>query len=389
MKELLSSRIHVVDALRGFAIVSILLLHNLEHFDYYYSPSNLPEWMKMVDKQVWETMFFLFGGKSYAIFALLFGLTFFIQSNNQAKKGKDFRARFAWRLILLLGFGFVNSIFYEGDILTFFALMGFVLIPVAHLSNKAVLLIAVLLMVQPAEWCSLVWGLQHPDVKLGDPLSWSYFGQAGAYIEGHSFINTAIGNLTNGKAAVYLWNWEEGRFFQTASLFMLGMLAGRKGLFKTSDSNNRFWSRALVVAIVVIIPLFILKSNVAEWIPDEPIRRPLERILKSWYNVGFTLVLIASFVLLFSKGIGRKILGVFIPLGKMSLSNYMMQSVAGSILYYGFGFGLYKYTGASYCLLIGIALAVLQGIFCSWWLKSHRQGPLESIWHRLTWGKAK
>ncbi len=389
MKELSSPRIHVVDALRGFAIVSILLLHNLEHFDYYYFPSNLPEWMKVLDKHLWDTMFFLFSGKSYAIFALLFGLTFFIQSNNQAQKGKDFRARFAWRLVLLFGFGVINSVFYEGDILTFFALIGFTLIPVAHLSNKAVFLIAALLMLQPGEWCNFAWGLQHLDVKLGDPLSWSYFGRAGAYIEGNSFVNTAMGNLTNGTTAVYLWNWEEGRFFQTASLFMLGMLAGRKGLFKASEENNTFWLKALVMASVTIIPLFILKSNVAAWIHAEPVHRPLEHILNSWYNIGFAIVLIAGFFLFFSNAKGQKILGIFIPFGKMSLSNYVMQSIAGSVIYCGFGFGLYKYTGATYCFLIGIVLAFLQGVFCSWWLKSHRQGPLESIWHKLTWGKAK
>lgn len=389
MKESLTPRIHVVDALRGFAIVSILLLHNLEHFDYYHIPANLPEWMKVLDKQIWDTMFFLFSGKSYAIFALLFGLTFYIQSNNQAKKGKDFRARFAWRLVLLFGFGIVNSIFYQGDILTFFALIGFTLIPVARLSNKAVLVIAALLMAQPAEWYNLAWGLQHPDAKLVDPLSWAYFAKAGTYIEGNSFIQTAIGNLTNGKAAVYLWNWEQGRFFQTSALFMLGMLAGRKNLFKASDENSRFWLKALVVALVAIIPLFILSSNTAAFIESESVQRPLERILNSWYNVGFTVVLISSFVLLFTKNIGQKVLGIFIPLGKMSLSNYVTQSIAGSIIYYGFGLGLYQYTGASYCVLIGIALASLQGAFCIWWLKSHRQGPLESIWHRLTWGTTK
>lgn len=110
-------------------------------------------------------MFFLFSGKSYAIFALLFGLTFFIQSDNQAKKGKDFRLRFAWRLVLLLGFGLINSAFYEGDILTIYAILGFSLIPAAKLNTKTVSWIALILMLQPWEWCNFVYGLQHPDLK--------------------------------------------------------------------------------------------------------------------------------------------------------------------------------------------------------------------------------
>ncbi len=123
--------------------------------------------------------FFLFAGKSYAIFALLFGLTFFIQSDNQAKKGKDFRGRFAWRLILLLGFGIINSAFYQGDILTIYAIIGFGLIPVAKLKDSWVLIIATLLMLQPYEWINFACALQHPEVTPANPASWAYFRQNG------------------------------------------------------------------------------------------------------------------------------------------------------------------------------------------------------------------
>jgi len=233
-----SSRLHVVDALRGFAIISIMLLHNLEHFDFYYSPANLPDWLKALDKNVWDTLFFIFAGKSYAIFALLFGLTFFIQSHNQEKVGKDFRGRFAWRLLLLLGFGMINSSFYQGDILTIYALIGFGLITVAKLSNKAVLWIAIFLMLQPYELFNLISGLIDPTKEMQNPASWVHFGKMADYITKDSFINTIWGNLSNGRIAVMEWSWENGRVFQTLSLFMLGMLAGRKSLFKTTLKVN-------------------------------------------------------------------------------------------------------------------------------------------------------
>ncbi|MBP8849421.1 MAG: DUF418 domain-containing protein [Breznakibacter sp.] len=63
----------------------------------------------------------------------------------------------------------------------------------------------------------------------------------------------------------------------------------------------------------------------------------------------------------------------------------MIQSIIGSFIYYGFGLALYKYTSSTYCLFIGIALAVLQGLFSWWWMKNHKQGPLETLWHRATW----
>ena len=94
-------RIEVVDALRGFAVMAIILLHNIEHFNLYNFPEATTDFMKALDKGVWDTLFFLFSGKAYAIFALLFGFSFFIQFDNQARKGKDFRLRFFWRLVLL------------------------------------------------------------------------------------------------------------------------------------------------------------------------------------------------------------------------------------------------------------------------------------------------
>lgn len=380
-----SARLHVVDALRGFAIVSIMLLHNLEHFDYYFIPAGLPVWMQTLDSFIMDSMFFLFGGKSYAIFALLFGLTFFIQSDNQEKKGKDFRLRFAWRLVLLLLFGLINSAFYEGDILMIYAALGFSLIPVAKLNNKVVFIIAAVFMFQPYEWINFIWGIQNPNAVLADPGSWAYFGNMKEYIEGNSIINTLFGNLTNGRKAIILWNWENGRFFQTISLFMLGMLAGRKFLFKISDENKKFWKTVLIVSAIAFIPLFIIKDSLGSWIESEAIKRPLLTIETTWSNLAFMFILVSGFVLLFQTKVFYRILNVFSSYGKMSLSNYIIQSIIGSFIYYGFGLGLYKYTGATYCLLIGIALAILQGFFSSWWMKNHKQGPLETIWHKLTW----
>jgi uncharacterized protein len=103
--------------------------------------------------------------------------------------------------------------------------------------------------------------------------------------------------------------------------------------------------------------------------------------------MAFMMVLVSGFVLLFQIQFFHRILKEFSPIGRMSLSNYIIQSIIGSFIYYGFGLGLYKYTGATYCILIGIVLAVLQGFFSAWWMKGHRQGPLETIWHYLTWIK--
>lgn len=373
-----SSRLEVIDALRGFAIVSIMLLHNIEHFDFYFSPAGLPEWLKAVDKVIWDTLFFLFGGKSYAIFALLFGMTFYIQFHNRELRGQDFRPRFAWRLALLLAFGLVNSMFYHGDILSIYAVLGLALIPVARLSNRWVLIIALILLAQPYAWIEFIQALPNPNEKLPNPASWAYFGRANDYFAHGSALQVWSGNLTNGKIGVIRWSWENGRLFQIPALFMLGMLAGRKGLFKDAV----FWRKALVIALLAFIPLYVLKTWPEAWGVGEAVRRPLLVIITSWANVALMVVLVAIFVQLFYT---RGWLTVFSPLGRMSLTSYVVQSIIGTSIYYGFGLGMYQYTGASFALAIGVALALLQRQFSVWWLSHHAQGPLEIVWHRLTW----
>ncbi|MDD2416726.1 MAG: DUF418 domain-containing protein, partial [Parabacteroides sp.] len=121
------------------------------------------------------------------------------------------------------------------------------------------------------------------------------------------------------------------------------------------------------------------------WFESEAVRRPLLTIVSSWSNIAFMLVLVSGFVLLFQTRVFSRALNIFSPIGCMSLSNYIIQSILGSFIYYGFGLGLYQYTGATYSLGIGIALGIVQGFFSAWWMKNHRQGPLESIWHKATW----
>ena len=377
-----NSRLDVIDALRGFAIVSIMLLHNIEHFDFYFFPAWLPAWLKTVDKGIWDSLFFLFGGKSYAIFALLFGMTFYIQNSNRAARGEDFRPRFAWRLFLLLGFGLLNSMFYQGDILSIYAVLGLALIPVARLGNRAVFAIAVVLLLQPWSWLEIIQALPNPDQKLPDPASWAYFGRANEYFEHGSATQVWLGNLTNGKIAVVRWSWENGRVFQIPALFMMGMLAGRKGVFASSPENRAFWRRTLLIAALAFVPLYLLMTFADTWPVGQAVRRPLLVIVTSWSNLAFMAVLVSLFSLLFYS---QRWLEFFSPLGRMSLSSYVTQSIVGTAIYYGYALGMYQYTGASFSLAIGLVLALLQRQFSAWWLRHHKQGPLETLWHKATW----
>lgn len=120
-----------------------------------------------MEQGVFNGVFTLFAGKAYAIFALLFGFTFYIQSDNQRRKGKDFGWRFLWRMILLLVFATLNAAFFPaGDVLLLFATVSIVLFITRNWSDKAILVTAVIFLLQPVEWYHFIAGLINPSYFL-------------------------------------------------------------------------------------------------------------------------------------------------------------------------------------------------------------------------------
>lgn len=376
-----------VDALRGFAVMGIMLLHNIEHFNFYSFPEPSSETVKALDTSLWDMMFFAFSGKTYAIFALLFGFTFYLQSRNAEKRGEDFKNRFMWRLLLLLGFGFINAAFFPGEILVLYALIGFVLVPVRHWNDKALFALAIFLMLQPVEWCKVIYSAFNPSEN---PQQMIFsLGDVYPQLGGDSFWEMVKVNLVTGQLASLNWAWCYGRVFQTASLFMLGILLGRKGFFNASSTEalekcRLFWTRVLCISLPVTLIMYYLKEFVYTQIEIEFMLSSLKTILNSWYNLFFMLCIVSAFLLLYWCNNG-KLQKILAPYGRMSLTDYVSQSMVGSFLYFGYGLELHKVCGTTCSLLVGIVFLLIQVAFAHWWFRHYKRGPLETVWHKLTW----
>lgn len=386
-----SPRIEVVDALRGFAVMAILLVHSLEHFIFpvYPDVASQPNWLNILDEGVFSVIFTLLAGKSYAIFALLFGFTFYIQYSNQEKKGNDFGYRFLWRMLLLLAFATLNAAFFPaGDVLLLFAIVSIFLFIVRKWSNKAILFVAVFFLFQPIEWFHYFASLVDSSYTLPDLRVGEMYAEVGEYTKNGTFKEFILGNITLGQKASLFWAIGAGRFLQTAGLFMLGYLIGRKQLFIATKENIQFWIKALIVAAILFAPLYELKNLVMK--SDEVIiTKSIGVVLDMWQKFAFTFVLIPSFVILYQRDSFKKMTSSFQLYGKMSLTNYITQSIVGAFVYFPFGLYLAPYCGYTLSLLIGIVLFLLQVQFCKWWLKSNKQGPLEKLWHKWTWINSK
>lgn len=377
-------RIEVVDALRGFAVMAILLVHSLEHFIFPVYPTDSPTWLNILDQGVLSGTFTLLAGKSYAIFALLFGFTFYIQSNNQKKQGKDFGYRFLWRLVLLAAFATLNAAFFPaGDVLLLFVIVGLVLFFTRNWSDKAILITSIIFLLQPVEWYHYIANLINPAHQLPDLKVGEMYTEVAEYTQAGNFWDFICGNVTLGQKASLLWAVNAGRFFQTAELFLLGFYIGRKQLFVTTEKNLHFWIKILIISAISFAPLYALKELIMQ--NSTIIQQTAGTAFDMWQKLAFTFVLVASFVLLYQREKFSKAVSSLRFYGKMSLTNYISQSIIGALIYFPIGLYLAPYCGYTLSLLIGFCMFLLQVKFCKWWLSKHKQGPLEHIWHKWTW----
>jgi len=366
-RNLPNTRIEVADALRGIAVAGIILYHSVEHFNIFtQEPIVYP---LSYDQTVADVLTWLLSGKMYGIFAMLFGLSFFIMNDNQQQKGRNFSGRFAWRMCLLFAFGVVNVAFYDGDILMLYAVYGLLLIPISYLPSRVVWCIIVLLAIQPVElFCLLT----------GSTIDLSRFWEISGYInDAHqhgSFWENTLTNLLYGFEVNLRFNIFSGRLTQLLCLFILGMQLGRQRMFYHEGRNLQIWHDVLILSTAIVIGLSVFEFNqLSAWI--SPI-----------YNLLILIMIVSAVVSAwYAFEAVRKVLHHLCIFGRMSLTNYLLQSVIGSAIFCGYGLGCYHLLGITYAVMVGVGMVVIQYSFCRYWFSSHQRGPLEGLWRKLTW----
>ena len=321
------------------------------------------------DQTVADVLAWLLSGKMYGIFAMLFGLSFFIMNDNQQQKGRCFSGRFAWRMCLLFLFGLVNVAFYDGDILMLYAVYGLLLIPISYLPSAAVWCIIALLAIQPVELFLLLTGMTIDHSTL-----WEMYLQTVALHEHGTFWENLVNNLSCGFELNLRFNVFSGRLTQLLCLFILGMQLGRQRLFYNEGRNLRIWHVVLGVTAILVLVLSVVNYE------------PLALWLTPIYNL-FILLMIVSVVVsawYAFKGV-RNVLHHLCIFGRMSLTNYLLQSIIGSFIFSGYGLACYYKLGITYAVLVGLAMVIGQYCFARFWFRNHPRGPLEGLWRKLTW----
>jgi len=384
------ARINSIDMLRGFALMGILLIHCFDRFGAGYFPRLDSPFWQWIDTALRNSVYFLFQGKAYAIFSLLFGVSFFMMMDSQAQKGVDFRMRFLWRLAILFVFGFFNGMIYYVEWLLIYAMFGIIIIPLYKVPNKILVALCILLLLEIPLVIDFISSLNAsaPATPSGMRRTMGQlYREAGEIFANGSIWEMIKFNAIRGHSVEVLYVLN-ARVFQLIGLFIAGMLIGRSGVYKNPDKMV-YWSKKI---LPYAICCFLLCYIIVKWIlPAFDLERRVLRagtnIVNTYGNLGMLMMYICGLIILYYKTLrGNKILDRLAPVGRMSVTNYMVQSIMGAFIFYGFGLGLAKQSNII-CFLIWIVLFLFQILYSNWWIKRFYFGPMEWLWRTLTWFK--
>lgn len=391
------NRIEIIDAFRGFALAGIVLVHFTEQFLAAPAPEGTMDAVVQGPfDQVVDFFINLFlRGKFFALFSLLFGLGFFIQMDRAAHRGVDFRLRFVWRLLILMTIGYLHHMFYRGDILTIYAVLGLVLVFFHKVSDKWLITIIVLIFLGvPRFVIFLLHGSENlfssmeflPD----SPQLMVYF----TTLTSGSLWSVFESNATEGmlmKADFQLGIFSRG--YLTFAFFLVGLMLGRMRFFENTTRYTKQlkkalkWSVAglLIVVAASTILLFTYDTSGITGLDSWLVMIGLT--LYDLLNLALTIIVLCLFILTFHKIRGARFFSHFIPYGRTALTNYVLQSVIGTAIFYGWGLGLLGEIRNIHTFSIAFGIVVLQIVVSKWWLSQFRYGPLEWIWRVLTYGR--
>ena len=411
-------RIEVLDILRGFALFGVLAVNMLffaNPFLLYFAESQ--PWSHPIDHGAEWLISFFCTGKFYSLFSLLFGFGMAVQMSRVEARGGRFVRLYARRLFVLFGIGVCHVVFlWDGDILVHYALLGFLLLAFRKRARTTLitwaipcLFLTTLVTAGFIGLARLAEGL--PETPTSAPTttpatepSATPTTAATSQPDDTAFLNDWIDEAREVYAhgsysEILVHRLGEYAFVSIFTLlfmyggvfgmFLLGLYTARRGVLHDVATHVGFIRRVAFWGLVLGVVGNLTTVVGAEYVsPTDP--SWIAMIIAAANAIGapaLCLFYAAGIVLLVQKEAWKRRLSPLAAVGRTALSNYLLQSLVCTMVFNGYGLGLFGTTGPAFGLSLTIAVYLLQILLSVWWLRRFRFGPAEWLWRSLTYAK--
>jgi uncharacterized protein len=389
-------RISTLDALRGFALLGILIM-NMPAFNMPIYRSVAPNpWTMWWDGAAQAFTDVLFAGKFNGMFSMLLAVGFTIQLQRLSERVPEKAvATYLRRLAWLFIFGLIHSCIWAGDVLHMYAILGLLLLAFRNLSDRAIIGLIIFTLIYPAIEGVILLKITTPaDTQRAVSFMKDLVAGDYAAMESGSFW-IAVQQSLRTWSATYIspmsWYVVPRVYITLLTTALLGLLLGRRRFFQNVASYLPLVSRvqwwALGAGIAMGAVYAIWSATVEQ--RQEPTVWRLFAVL--CFRLS-RLALMGFYVCLIIRAMHsdqwQRRLQPFVSMGRMPLTNYLMQTLVGMIIFAGWGLGYYGQVGPALGIVISLAIFfVIQVPLSRLWLSRFQMGPMEYLWRVLTYGR--
>jgi len=391
-----NERIATLDIVRGFALLGMLIV-NMPGFStsFFAGADGSEMWPSLLDQRAAMVRDMLFAGKFNSMFSLLFGIGFTIQLDRLLERTPERAvAIYIRRLLALMAFGLVHTIvFWNGDVLHIYALLGFGLLLLRNVSDRVVYTLIGACLLYPVVSGALRIFVMTPDVVAMQVLHMQAWEASNNLAYGHGSFPAAV--LEHAREAVYFYTdpfmlWGAlGFYVQITTTMLIGFLIGRNGWVRRIPElmpplkRSQWWALGVGLSSALI---FGILSEL-----DQPPAPSLAKIVVAVTYVLSRLGMMMFYVLTIARVAQvpswQRRLGPMAAAGRMPLTNYLMQTLIATTIFYGWGFGLWNKVGPAAGMLLAFAIFfIVQVPLSVWWLRNFQYGPMEWLWRLATYG---
>ncbi|NOU92611.1 DUF418 domain-containing protein [Paenibacillus sp. LMG 31456] len=365
--ELLVSKERMIglDVIRGFAVLGIFFVNVPEMIGIgnAFEPSyrGLDAFIRLIYDMLFQTKF-------YSIFAFLFGVGFYLFFENAERQGKRPRILFMRRLLLLMVLGIGHAVLlWFGDILYTYAILGFLLLIFYKRSPKTILVWSLILSGLFGLFIILATFALGLSKELSKPL-FTHIPDWGERID--FLLGSGLGNAASLS-------------FEILGLFLLGLYAGKKSWFEHKELNVTVVHRVHMSAFILSILLFI---PMVHYYSSHPVYMPMELYPYTHFTGKTMAIFYICTLLLMIHRYGIQRFSSLAAVGRMTLTNYLVQSILTMLLlqvFWNYVNRLPLWVGMVY----SVAVVVIIIFWSKLWLHHYRMGPLEWLWRAGTYGQ--
>ena len=389
-------RYEVLDALRGFALFGILMANLYSFFGYNsLSPDEIIA-LPLADRGVLFFIDWFIEGKFFGLFSILFGIGFGLQAARMAAMPDYFRSYWYRRMFILLVIGLMHMVFvWIGDILTLYSLLGMLLPLFLNVSDRALIRWILVLLAAPI----IIFFITY---ATGESPFWSFLANYSAQLKAELgfgklsflemrtsdsardvFFANALGVIPRPMS--YLLS---GRYPQVFGLFLIGLYFSRRlpGLVTQQISLSR--NMILLFAIGLICSFaYAWTKAVTGWYYSLTPMGAAQAVVLHIGAPPLSLAIGWVFLAAWHRAANSAFFTRLATLGRMALTNYLLQTSVAVLLFTGYGLSLMAQLPFSVLPLFAVGILLSQWLFSHLWLGAHAQGPMETVWKRLAYVK--